>query len=191
MKITGPGQSPLLLLNIIKVLNALKIPYAIIGAFAASFYGEVRASMDAASIISFKDNKDNQVKFLSELKKTKLRIIHRRGDFNDPIAAVINIKDQFNNSIDLLIGIRGMTEDAFSRTNISLFMKKKIQIIGLEDFIAMKIFAGSHKDMADAAGAMRISSKKINPDLLRDLTRHYGKPCLKKLAALLRETGLD
>lgn len=47
MKINKSGQSALLLLNVIQVLNKLQVPYAIIGAFAASYYGVVRASLDA------------------------------------------------------------------------------------------------------------------------------------------------
>ena len=46
MKINGPGESSLLLLKVIKVLEKFKIPYAIVGAFAVSFYGLVRASLD-------------------------------------------------------------------------------------------------------------------------------------------------
>ena len=42
MKINGPGESSLLLLKVIKVLEKIKIPYAIVGAFAVSFYGLVR-----------------------------------------------------------------------------------------------------------------------------------------------------
>ncbi len=37
MRTNSPGQSVLLLLDVIQILNKLKVPYAIIGAFAASF----------------------------------------------------------------------------------------------------------------------------------------------------------
>ena len=57
MKINGPGESPLLLLNVIKLLDKFDIPYAIVGAFAASFYGLVRASLDADAVISVEKKK--------------------------------------------------------------------------------------------------------------------------------------
>jgi hypothetical protein len=47
MRIIGAGQSSLLLLKVIKHLNVSQISDAIVGAFAVSFYGVVRASMDA------------------------------------------------------------------------------------------------------------------------------------------------
>ncbi|PIW59549.1 MAG: hypothetical protein COW13_04495, partial [Candidatus Omnitrophica bacterium CG12_big_fil_rev_8_21_14_0_65_50_5] len=56
MKISGPGQSPLLLLSIIPSFNKVKIPYAVVGAFAASFYGVVRASLDADAVIFLQDD---------------------------------------------------------------------------------------------------------------------------------------
>lgn len=52
MRTTAPGQSALLLLDVISMLNERHIPYAVIGAFAASFYGMVRASVDADAVIS-------------------------------------------------------------------------------------------------------------------------------------------
>ena len=57
MKATGPGQSTLLLLDVVKVLNKYQISYAVIGALAASFYGVVRASLDADAVISLPHGK--------------------------------------------------------------------------------------------------------------------------------------
>ena len=60
MRATAPGQSTLLLLDVIDLLDKRHIAYAVIGAFA-----------------------------------------------------VINIQDTFHNRVDLLIGIRGMTQEVF------------------------------------------------------------------------------
>ena len=51
MKAKGPGQSAIVLLNVIDILNKLRIPYAVIGAFAASFHGIVRGTLDADALI--------------------------------------------------------------------------------------------------------------------------------------------
>lgn len=42
MKAKGSGQSTLLLLGIIDILSKAKVTYAVVGAFAASFYGVIR-----------------------------------------------------------------------------------------------------------------------------------------------------
>ena len=106
MRTKAPGQSALLLLDIIEILNTQKIPYAIVGAFA--------------------------------------RI----------------------QEVD--------------------FMKMPIRIIGLEDFVAMKIFAGSPIDIQDARQVLEVSGLKIDMKLLQQLTRAYGPQCLQKLKTLIK-----
>ncbi len=187
MKSAGPGQSPLLLLDVIDILNKLNIPYAVVEALAASFYGTIRASMDADAIISFQNDKEDPQALLNELIKTGFEATQTRGDTHDPVAGVIDIKDNYSNRVDLLTGIRGMKADVFSRTIDVLFSGKKIRIIGLEDFIAMKIFAASLKDIEDAKNAMKVSAERINPSLLKTLVSNSGKGALKTLEKLLKE----
>ena len=187
MKITAPGESSLLLLNVIKLLDQLKIPYAIVGAFAASFYGWVRASLDADAVISIDRNTERLNQLLSLLKETGLKVDLRRGDSSDPIGCVLNIKDKFQNRVDLLMNIRGMKEDIYDRTVTASFMQETIKIIGVEDFVAMKIYAGSAKDIQDAIKVLEISAQKINVPLLKKLTLLYGKKELKKLEKMLKK----
>lgn len=189
MKISGPGQSSLLLLKVINLLNKWRVPYAIVGAFAASFYGVVRASLDADAVISLGDDEEKLTPFLSALEKAGLKTVLTRGDSRDPIRCVINIEDKFRNRVDLLIGISGMTEDVFGRARTASFLRAKIKLIGIEDFIAMKIFAGGAKDIDDVLGALRVSSDKLDLPLLKRLTLHYGKKELKKLEEILKNSG--
>jgi hypothetical protein len=42
MRPTGPGQPAHLLLDVVDVLEGLKVPYAAVGAFAASYHGRPR-----------------------------------------------------------------------------------------------------------------------------------------------------
>ena len=170
MKISGPGESSLLLLNVIKVLKTCRIPYAVVGAFAASFYGVVRASLDADAVISIEGGEDKLNRLLSALKKAAFKIELRRSDAEDPVRYVINITDGFGNRVDLLIGIRGMRQDVFDRLRTASFMKTTVKIIGIEDFVAMKIFAGGAKDIHDVLGVLQISRAKINMALLKQLT---------------------
>lgn len=52
IKIKGPGESAFLLLQVIQLLDQSNLSDAVIGAFAASFYGQVRATRDADAVIS-------------------------------------------------------------------------------------------------------------------------------------------
>lgn len=189
MRAKGPGQSALLLLDVIGVLDRLHVPYAIIGAFAASFYGVVRASMDADAVVSLTPGKSD-VKALSEgLQEAGLKTAYRQGDSKDPIGAVLHAEDCFGNRVDLLMGIRGMSDAAFSRTVEAEFMRARIRVIGLEDFIAMKVFAGSPRDLGDVVGVLKVSSHRINLPLLTELARRYGKGTAHRLQSLLGREG--
>ena len=174
MRAKGPGQSVLLLLDVLDVLNKLHVPYAIIGAFAASFYGAVRASMDADAMISLRQGQMDVKTLIAQLQETGLKIAYRKGDFNDPIGALINIEDSFHNRVDLLMNIRGTQEIVFSRTVKADFMGTQIQLIGIEDFIALKVFAGSPKDINDVIGVLQVSYDQINLALLKQVVRNYG-----------------
>ncbi len=189
MRTTAPGQSALLLLDIIHVLNKRHMLYAIIGAFAASFYGMVRASLDADAVISIHMPKD-AADLCADLRVDGLTVEHRHGDQDDPIAAVINIQDDFHNRVDLLIGIRGMTQEVFSRAQEAKFMGSFIKIVSPEDFIAMKIFAGSPKDIQDVIGVLNVSGQKIDLNLLKKITSQYGADCAQKLQTLLKKENL-
>jgi len=186
MRTTALGQSPLLLLDIIDFLNKRNIAYAVIGAFAASFYGMVRASLDADAVISIHTPKD-ATDLCSNLKSLGLKATYRKGDTEDPIGGVINIEDQFSNRVDLLMGIRGMRPEALLRCQEAQFMGALIKIVSIEDFIALKIFAGSPKDIGDVMGVMDVSREKINLNSLKEITSQYGAVCLQKLQSILKD----
>lgn len=186
MRTTAPGQSALLLLDVINILNERHIPYAMIGAFAASFYGMVRASLDADAVISIHTSEE-VTNLCDNLRLQGFKIDYRRGDQNDPVVSVINIQDRFHNRVDLLTGIRGMTPEVFHRSEEAQFMGFSIKIIGREDLIASKIFAGSAKDIQDVIGVLNVSGQKIDLNLLKKITVHYGAQCVQKLRELLKE----
>lgn len=185
MKAKGRGQSALLLLDVINILLKEKVPYAVVGAFAASFYGVIRASMDAGAVISLTPTTLKERDLARIFNKSGLHSIYREGDCDDPLSGVIKIRDKYTNQVDLITGIKGMGEDVFERTITVPFLKRKICLIGIEDFIAMKIFSGSLKDIEDARGALKISRQSINIGPLRKLTKKYGKREVKLLKSLL------
>jgi len=186
LRTTAPGQSALLLLDVIDLLNKHNISYAVIGAFAASFHGLVRASLDADAAISARTPKITDG-LCRDLRESGLDVQRRTGGPGDPIAGVINIQDRFHNRVDLLSGIRGVGQETFDRSVETQFMGSSIKIASLEDFIAMKIFAGGPKDIQDIIGILEVSHEKINGSLLKQLTSRYGKECAIKLGEVLKQ----
>ena len=186
MRATGPGQSALLLLDVIEILKTFRVPYAIIGAFAASFHGVVRASLDADAIISLQSSQADAEALLHALRKAGVKSRYRRGEARDPIGGVIAVEDRFHNRVDLVMKIRGMTDAVFARTIDVEFMGERIRVIGVEDFIAMKVFAGNPKDVSDVVGVLRVSHDRIDVALLKQLVKPYGRATLRTLESVLR-----
>lgn len=187
MRTKGRGQSTLLLLDVVDVLHRLHIAYAVIGAYAVSFYGLLRASLDADVVLSSTGIEDTGWKKMTHaLSEKGYTVDIRRGGMEDPIRIVIKVTDGFANLVDMLIGIRGMDAKVFERTVSVTFETTELQIISAEDLIAMKLFAGSPKDMSDAKGLLDVLGESLNRDLLDQLIREYGKTTQKRFQSLKR-----
>jgi hypothetical protein len=182
----GPGQSALLLLDVVERLLHHGIDYAVIGAIAASVHGIVRASFDADALVSVTRP---QLKTLaSEFAAVGLRTELREGDLDDPIPALLALSDSHGNRVDLLGGLRGLEPAAFTRTIEVPFQGATMRVVGREDFIAMKVFAGGPQDLADARHAILIAGELLDIALLRRLSRGYGRAAMTILEKLLADT---
>src|SRR5437879_12477899 len=113
MRTTRSGESALLLLDVIDLLASQKIEYAVIGALAASVHGAVRASMDADVVLSVPLPEAEGLG--STLTAAGFQTELTRGDLEDPIPAMLKVTDRFGNRVDLLIGLKGLDPQAFSR----------------------------------------------------------------------------
>ncbi len=179
----GAGQSALLLLDVIDVLKLEDIEYAVVGALAAAVYGTIRASADADALVSISMSK---LKSLSQvLKRKRFATELRRGDPDDPIPAMLVISDRHGNRVDLLGGLRGLDPQALSRTVDVPFRGKRIRFVTREDFIAMKCFAGGPQDLEDARVAIRTAGVALDVDLLRKVTRRFGRSAADALEQLV------
>ena len=183
MKARSAGQSVLLLMDIVALLTDLEIDYAVIGAMAASVHGSIRATTDADALVSVGAAKLRQLE--RELKKAGLTTALQRGDADDPIPALLGVTDKHGNRVDLLAGLRGLDTTAFSRAITVPFLGSSLRVIGREDFIAMKCFAGGPQDVADARDAIKAAKEPIDIDLLRRLCRRFGRPAADVLEQVL------
>jgi predicted nucleotidyltransferase len=183
VRATAPGQSLLLLLDVVALLEDQGIEYGVVGALAASVYGTVRATTDAEALVSLSPPKLAALEKM--LRKAGFKAELRRGDTDDPIPALLAIVDPFGNRVDLLGGLRGLDPEAFARTYAVDFSGTMLRIIGREDFIAMKCFAGGPQDIVDAQEAKTSADPPIDLDLLRRITRRFGRDAADVLEQLL------
>jgi hypothetical protein len=183
MRTRGPGQSALLLLDVAAVLENEEVDYAVIGAMAASVHGFIRATTDADALVSVSPAK--LARLQKTFKKARFDTDLRHGDADDPIPALLTVADKHGNRVDLLAGLRGLDGEAFSRSITVPFLGSSLRVIGREDFIAMKCFAGGPLDIADARDALKSAKEPIDVDLMRRLTRRFGRSAADALEQVL------
>jgi hypothetical protein len=190
VKPDAPGQSAVLLTQVAARLDALSIPYAVIGGLAASFHGVVRSSLDADIVISVSSREANVTPLLRDLKEAGWKVVEKQGGFQDPVVSVIAVSDEFSNRVDILTGIRGMAANFHSRTLPASLFGENLRVVGLEDFVAMKLFAGGPQDLADARAALEVSSSALDLPLLERLAAGYGRSVVQSLKELLGRAGI-
>jgi hypothetical protein len=187
MKARRPGQSALLLLDLTDIFKAQEIDYIVIGAAAASVHGSVRATTDADALVS--TTAAGLAKLEKVLRQAGLGTELRQGDAEDPIVALLVVTDAHENRVDILAGLRGLDPGAFARAITVSLRKKSLRVVGREDFIAMKCFAGGLQDILDARTVLQAGSDRpIDIDLLRRLAARFGRPAQDQLAKLLGDT---
>jgi predicted nucleotidyltransferase len=184
MKARGPAQSAALLLDLAAIMESRGVEYVVIGATAASVHGPVRATMDADALVSIGIAKLKQLQ--KEFKRAGLSADVRQGDAEDPIAALLAVSDKHGNRVDILTGLRGLDSNAFSRAIEVPLYGSSLRVVGREDFIAMKCFAGSQQDIADARNVLKAAKQPIDIDLVRRLTMRFGKSAANVLEQVLK-----
>jgi predicted nucleotidyltransferase len=183
MRAQAPGQSVLLLLDVVELLAASKVDYAAIGALAAAVHGSVRATIDADALVSA--SRSTLRRLERELRERGFEAELREGGTDDPIPAMLVVTDRHGNRVDLLAGLRGLDAATYSRAVEVPFQGVSLRVVGREDFIAMKCFAGGPQDLADARVVLSAGGAPLDVDLLRRMTRRYGRHAADALERIL------
>jgi hypothetical protein len=183
MRTEQAGQSALLFLDVAEVLTREKIDYLIIGAFALSVHGLVRASSDVDALLYVSHSRLAKISKIFEAAGFEVTI--RRGDDDDPILSMLVLSDTYGNRVELLGGLRGLDPMVFSRAVEVSFHGCNLRVASREDFIAMKCFAGAAQHLADARAAFDGAQGPVDLDLLRAVTRRFGRAAADRLEELL------
>lgn len=177
------GQSALLLLDVVEILRREKVDYAVIGAFALAVHGVVRATTDVDALLFTKPGR--LAKLERPFERAGFDTELRTAEADDPISGMLVVSDDSGNRVELLGGLRNMDPEIYSRTLEVRFRNETLRIVGREDLIAMKCFAGSPQDLFDARSAYQAASGPIDLDLLRTVARRFGREAADGLEEVL------
>ena len=185
MRTTRFGQSALLLIDVIEVLRQDDLDYAVIGAVALAVHGEVRASRDADALLCLDSRRLRRLQ--ERFASIGFRTVLRPAEDQDPVLGVLILSDAHGNQVDLLGGLVGMDPGIFARAFEVPFGGTTVRIVSREDFIAMKCSAGGPQDLIDARSAYRAAQSPLNLDLVRTLSRRFGRDAADRLERVLAE----
>jgi predicted nucleotidyltransferase len=183
MRTSAPGQSALLMADVAELLEARGVRYAVIGAMAAAVHGVVRASLDADAVVALEVREAQALR--QALIEAGYEAAVRTGDADDPIPGLLEIKDRHGNRVDLLLGLRGMDPELLNRTRQVRLADATLEIVGREDFIAMKAFAGGPVDLADARAIIDLDRGSLDLELLRRLAQRFGRDAVRVVQELV------
>jgi predicted nucleotidyltransferase len=183
MRASAPGQSALLMADVAEFLTAQGIRYAVIGAMAAAVHGVVRASLDADAVVTLQVREAQTLR--QSLAENGYEADLRVGDADDPIPALLEVRDGHGNRVDLLVGLRGMDPELLNRTRQVRLAEAVLEIVGREDLIAMKAFAGGPVDLADARAVIEQDRGSLDVKLLRALAQRFGRETVKAVEELI------
>jgi len=187
MRATRPGQPAHLLLDVVECLNVLGIPYMVIGALAVSYHGVPRATNDSDAAVWLHGTRTTEADLAKRISEAGFRVEIKLGDIEDPIVGVIAVQDRFGNMLDLILGIRGMDPAASQRAVDTTLLDAQVRIVGIEDLIAMKLFAGGSQDLDDVRGILQVAYDNLNLALVRSLAGRYGATTQQALEAVLAD----
>jgi hypothetical protein len=177
------GQSALLLLDVVEILRREKVDYAVIGAFALTVHGVVRATTDVDALLFTKPGR--LAKLARPFEQAGFDTELRTAEADDPVLGMLVLSDDFGNRVELLGGLRNLDPEIFSRSLEVKFRNETLRIVAREDFIALKCFAGGPQDLLDARSAYQAAPGLIDLDLLRTATRRFGREAADRLQEIL------
>jgi predicted nucleotidyltransferase len=169
--------------DVAELLANQGVRYAVIGAMAAAVHGVVRASLDAGAVVSLQVRDAQALR--QSLVEAGYEAVLRTGDVDDPIPALLEVTDRHGNRVDLLIGLRGMDSELMNRTRQVRLAEAILEVVGREDFIAMKAFAGGPVDLADARAVIDLDRESLDLELLRRLAQRFGHDATRNVEDLI------
>src|SRR5258706_14015071 len=114
MRTDKGGQSALLLLDVVEILRGEKVGYAVIGAFALSVLGVVRATMDVDALLF--SGPGRLAKLENKFKQEGFATERRTAEADDPVSGMLALGGDFGNHVELLDGLRNMHPALICRT---------------------------------------------------------------------------
>jgi hypothetical protein len=141
-----------------QVLDAAAVTYALIGAHAMAARGYPRFTVDVDLLTT--DTRVLTAGMWLPLVQRGARVDRRRGDHDDPLAGVVRIVLPDDTNIDVVIGRWAWLEQLMTRAEAMTVLGVTIAVPATSDLILLKLAAGGHLDLHDAAALLALGDRE-------------------------------
>jgi hypothetical protein len=168
---------------VVRVLQSLGAPHALIGGHALAARGYPRFTVDVDLLTS--DSRVLDTSVWAGLEREGAAIDIRRGDVDDPLAGVVHILLSDDTDVDLVLAKWKWESDVIERAELMSVAGVSIRVTRTGDLILLKLAAGGFIDLQDAAALLALSDAE---EVIRDVESHIDdvRPDVRSLWQNLR-----
>lgn len=143
------------------VLDASAVPYALIGAHAMAARGYPRFTIDVDLLTT--DLRVLDAAAWVPLVDAGAEVVRRRGDHDDPLAGVVHIVLTDGTNVDIVVGRWAWEREVIARAEPMTVLGVTIPVATTSDLILLKLSAGGHLDLHDAAALLALADRERVP----------------------------
>jgi hypothetical protein len=140
-----------------RVLDAAEVSYALIGAHAMAARGYPRFTIDVDLLTT--DTRVLDGATWSPLIEQGAAVDRRRGDHEDPLAGVVRIVLADDTEVDVVVGRWSWEQQVVARAERMSVLGVTIAVPTTSDLILLKLAAGGHLDLHDAAALLALGDR--------------------------------
>ncbi len=171
--------------SVVAILDRAGVRYALIGAVAVAARGAARSTLDIDLLTT--DRAVLQDSFWTAVQDSGARVDVRKGDFDDPLAGVIRIKDQ--ESVDLVVGKDRWQRDIVERAEAIHVRGCNVPVPQTSDLILLKLFAAGYRDLDDIRHLLEIGPREQLAAEVTTALENLPQDMRDRWTRLLGETG--
>lgn len=143
---------------VLRVLERLDAPYALIGGYALAARGFARSTIDLDLLTT--DTRVLDPSTWSDLAAEGAHVDCRRGDSDDPLAGVTRIEWPESIPVDVILARWKWQEAVITRAERVSFGSIHLPVPLASDLILLKLTAGGTLDLRDAAALLAAGDRK-------------------------------
>ena len=140
-----------------RVLDALGTPWALIGGHAMAARGYPRFTVDVDLLTA--DPRVLAPELWAHLRAAGATVDPRRGDADDPLGGVVHILLADDSDIDVVLAKWEWEAQLIARAEPMRIGEGEIRVPRTADLILLKLAAGGHLDLHDAAALLRLGDR--------------------------------